>query len=155
MAADADGDLVVVWASGGSSGTDSSVGSIQGQRYASDGSRVDDEFQVNSYTTDHQFDPSVSLDADGDFVIVWDSRGSGDTDSDGWSVQGQRYASDGSTVGSQFQVNTYTTDDQTRTAVALEADGDFVVVWDSRGSAGRGRRFRRRVVELAFGPRGP
>ncbi len=136
VAADADGDFVVVWRSVGSSGTDSSRWSIQGQRYASNGSATGGQFQVNTYTTDRQGAPSVALDADGDFVVVWDSQGSADTDSSYRSIQGQRYASDGSTVGGEFQVNTYTTESQSASSVALDADGDFVVVWSSFGSGG-------------------
>ena len=136
VALDADGDFVVVWHSNGSGGSDSSLNSIQGQRYASDGSTVGNEFQVNSYTTSTQRFPSVALDADGDFVVVWQSSGSGGSDSSSYSVQGQRYASDGSTVGNEFQVNSYTTSSQAYPSVALDADGDFVVVWDSYGSGG-------------------
>ena len=51
----------------------------------------------------------MAADADGDFVVVWESDGSSGTDTSGDSIQGQRYASDGSTQGAQFQVNTYTT----------------------------------------------
>ncbi len=136
VALDADGDFVVVWHSNGSSGTDSSSFSIQGQRYASGGSTVGGQFQVNTYTTSSQYRPSVAIDADGDFVVVWRSNGSGGTDSSSFSIQGQRYASDGSTVGAQFQVNTYTTSGQYRTSVAMDDDGDFVVVWHSDGSSG-------------------
>ena len=56
--------------------------------------------------------PSVAADADGDFVVVWTSDGSFGTDTSYCSIQGQRYASDGSAQGAQFQVNTYTTSDQ-------------------------------------------
>ena len=133
---DADGDFVVVWSSFGSAGTDSSFWSVQGQRYASDGSTVGAEFQVNTYTTSAQVDPSVDVDADGDFVVVWGSAGSGGTDSFGDSIQGQRYASDGSILGAQFQVNTYTTSSQLQPSVGMDADGDFVVAWQSPGSAG-------------------
>jgi hypothetical protein len=136
VAADADGDFVVVWQSYGSSGGDTSQSSIQGQRYASSGSAVGSQFQVNTYTTSFQFNPSVSADADGDFVVVWDSYGSPGGDTGGNSVQGQRYASSGSAVGSQFQVNTYTTGNQRIPAVAADADGDFVVAWMSYGSSG-------------------
>ena len=53
-------------------------------------------------------------------------------------------------VGGQFQGNTLTTLHQTPPAVALSADGDFVVVWQSDGSSGgdtsaysiQGQRFR-------------
>ena len=134
-AADADGDFVVVWHSSGSLETDTSFLSIQGQRYASDGSTQGTQFQVNSFTTSFQQAPSVAADADGDFVVIWESFASSGTDTSTWSIQGQRYASDGSTQGAQFQVNTYTTGSQYFPAVAADADGDFVVVWDSNGSS--------------------
>src|SRR5688500_9367916 len=36
-------------------------------------------------------------------------------------------------IGDQFQVNTYTTNGQGWPAVAMDGDGDFVVVWLSYG----------------------
>ena len=131
-----DGDFVVVWQSFGSSGGDSSMESIQGQRYAADGVPVAGQFQVNTYTTSFQTSPAVALDADGDFVVVWQSYGSLDGDNSYASIQGQRYAADGGALGGQFEVNAYTTSYQVSPRVALDADGDFVVVWQSNGSAG-------------------
>ena len=83
--------------------------------------------------------PSVAADADGDFVVVWESDGSSGTDTSCTSIQGQRYASTGAPQGAQFQVNTYTTSYQRRPAVAADAAGDFVVVWDSYGWVRVGR----------------
>jgi hypothetical protein len=134
VAVDTDGDFVVVWRSTGSFGTDTSI-SVQGQRHASNGTALGGQFQVNTYTSSNQLGPSVAADADGDFVVVWDSSGSSGTDSSGRSVQGQRYASSGTALGGEFQVNTYTTNDQFRPAVAIDSDGGFVVVWDSIGSS--------------------
>jgi hypothetical protein len=94
------------------------------------------EFQVNTYTTSSQSGPSVAADADGDFVVVWDSFGSSGSDSSSRSVQGQRYDSAGGAVGSEFQVNTYTTGYQFSASVAADGDGDFVVAWTSEGSSG-------------------
>ena len=45
-----------------------------------------------------------------------------------YSVQGQRYASDGSAQGAQFQINTYTTADQWYASVGAVPGGNFVVV---------------------------
>src|SRR5262245_32987178 len=70
------------------------------------------EFQVNTYTTNSQFSSHVAADADGDFVVVWLSDGSPGDDSSSDSIQGQRYASDGTPRGGQFQVNSYTTNRQ-------------------------------------------
>ncbi len=136
LAADAGGAFVVVWTSFGSSGTDTDETSIQGQRYASDGSAAGGELQDTTYTTDSQMNPSVALDADGDFVVVWESVGSAGTDSSSFSIQGQRYASSGSSAGGEFQVNTYTTDKQRQPALAADAGGGFVVAWTSLGSGG-------------------
>ena len=78
----------------------------------------------------------MAVDADGEFVVAWTSDGSGGSDSNSYSIQGQRFDSAGEPLGDPFQVNTYTTDSQESPAVAAEADGDFVVVWQSRGSSG-------------------
>jgi len=136
VASAADGDFVVVWQSPGSYGTDSDYQSIQGQRYASDGSAQGAEFQVNTYTTQDQIGASVASAADGDFVVVWQSYGSAGTDADLNSIQGQRYSSEGMPRGAEFQINSYTTNQQTSPSVAAAPDRDFVVVWQSSGSSG-------------------
>ncbi len=136
VVADSAGDFIAVWVSGGASGTDTSFTSIQGQRFASTGAPQGAQFQVNSYTTSYQRRPAVAADAVGDFVVVWDSFGGSGSDATGYSVQGQRYASNGSPQGSQFQVNTYTTNGQYFASVAAASDGDFVVVWHSYGGSG-------------------
>ncbi|MCP4654380.1 MAG: hypothetical protein GY856_03065, partial [bacterium] len=97
---------------------------------------IGDEFQVNTYTTQNQVYPAIAVDSGGEFVVVWSSYGSGGDDSSGYSIQAQRYDSDGTAAGSQFQVNTYTTDKQQWNDVAMNSDGEFVVGWRSRGSDG-------------------
>ena len=134
VAADTSGDFVVVWVSFGSYGTDPGY-SIQAQRHSADGTPLGSQFQVNSYTTLFQYSPSVAVAAQGDFVVVWESYGSYGADP-GYSVQGQLHAADGTPVGSQFQVNSYTTSYQRTPSVAADALGNFVVAWVSDGSAG-------------------
>jgi hypothetical protein len=131
VAMDSDGDFVVVWNSAGSSGSDASLASIQGQQFDAAGTPQGSQFQVNSYTTNSQYGPTVALDNDGDFVITWHSDGSNYGDTDDNSIQGQRFTA---ASGPEFQVNSYTTSDQVRANVAMDSDGDFVVVWDSFGS---------------------
>jgi hypothetical protein len=96
---------------------------------------VGGEFQVNTYTTDHQYHPSVAMDSDGDFMVVWDSRGSDGPDTN-TSVQGQRYAADGTPLGSEFQVNSYITGVQEYADVGIASSGAFVVTWASTGTSG-------------------
>ncbi len=50
------------------------------------------QLRVNTVTTEDQLNPSVAVDADGDFVVVWESNGSSGSDTDSTSIQGQRYA---------------------------------------------------------------
>ena len=142
VSVDADGDFVVVWESNGSSGGDTSFQSIQGQRFAAGGAALGGQFQVNSYTTNGQVLPSVSLSANGDFVVVWNSNGSSGGDTLGTGIQGQRYAAGGAALGGEFLVNSYTTSDQSRSSVSVDPDGDFVVVWESNGSSGGDTSFQ-------------
>jgi hypothetical protein len=130
------GGFVVVWESNGSSGADTNSYSVQGRRYASSGSAQGGQFEINTYTTGSQDRPSVASSANGDFVVAWESNGSSGGDTSNASTQGQRYASDGSALGAQFQVNTYTTSNQVLPSVAMSAGGDFLAVWASIGSAG-------------------
>ena len=43
-----------------------------------------------------------------DFVVVWESYGSDGGAFETTSIRGQRFASDGTAQGGEFQVNTYT-----------------------------------------------
>lgn len=125
------GGFIVVWSSTGSSGSDNFLGSIQGRRFDSAGTPLTDDFQVNSYTTGTQGGtfggPVVASDAAGNFIVVWSSA----NDSFSSDVKGQRFDSTGAFVGPEFQVNTSTTGDQDRPQVAMAANGDFVVAWQS------------------------
>jgi hypothetical protein len=94
------------------------------------------EFQVNTYTTGSQVNPSVAPDGAGGFVVVWHGTGSSGTDTSDESIHGQRYTSAGTAVGAEFQVNTYTTSGQYYPAVGPDGAGGFVVVWTSFGSSG-------------------
>jgi hypothetical protein len=90
VAADGDGEFVVVWDSAGAS-ADTSSRSIQGQRYEAGGTAAGTQFLVNSYTTGDQSVPAVAVDGNGDFVVAWQSEFSSDGDTSNSSIQGQRY----------------------------------------------------------------
>jgi hypothetical protein len=97
--------------------------------------RLGDEFQVNVFTTSYQLRSKVAHGPSGDFVVVWHSDGSSGTDYDLASVQGRRYSSDGIPLGGEFQVNTFSTSNQSRPSTSVDPEGGFVVVWDSFGSS--------------------
>jgi hypothetical protein len=125
IAADGSGNFVVVWRS---EGQDGSSHGVFGQRYANSGTPLGSEFRVNTFTTGEQRFPSVAADTAGNFVAVWRSAGQ---DLSSFGIFGQRYASSGVPLGSEFRVNTYTTGSQAGAAVASDASGNFVVVWSS------------------------
>ena len=85
---------------------------------------VGGEFQVNTYTTSAQLIPAVAADASGNFVVVWQSDGSAGSDNSFHSIQGQRYDASGNTVGSEFQVNSYTTSEQFVPSSGRESSGN-------------------------------
>jgi hypothetical protein len=130
VASDAGGNFVVVWDSLGQDG--SSYG-VFGQRFNASGIPVGSEFQVNSYTTSIQRVPAVASDANGNFVVVWNSYGQ---DGNGYGVFGQRFNASGIPQGSEFQVNSFTTGQQHNPAVSSDTNGNFVVVWNSYGQDG-------------------
>jgi phosphoheptose isomerase len=96
-------------------------------------SPVGAEFRANSTTASFQISPAVAADADGDFVVAWQSLGQ---DGDGYGVFAQRYDAAGLPQGSEFPVNTFTTGLQGSPAVAMDANGNFVVAWQSNGQDG-------------------
>jgi hypothetical protein len=142
VAMDAYGDFVVAWNSLGQDGDNSGV---YAQRYDSSGNPLGPEFQVNTTTVFNQQKPSVAMDASGNFVVAWQSFGQ---DGDGDGVYAQGYVSNGSPVGSEFQVNTYTVSHQRYPSVAMDANGNFVVVWTSDGQDGDGHGVFKSLVIL-------
>ena len=127
VASDPAGNFVVVWLS---YSTAAGHDGIYGQRYAASGLPLGSEFRANSYFTPNAPTfPMVALDSAGDFVVTWNNFNQ-DGSFDG--VFGQRYGGTGAPLGSEFRVNTFTPDFQTKAVVATDAAGDFVVVWESR-----------------------
>jgi hypothetical protein len=132
------GAFVVAWESQKSpvhGSTPHRAYNIYAQRYDDNGNPVGGAFLVNTDTTDDQSSPSVAIAPGGGFIIAWQSNGE---DGSGYGIFAQRYDSSGNPVGSEFQVNTYTTGDQARPAVATDNGGNFTIVWESNGQDGSG-----------------
>ena len=93
------------------------------------------EFQINTYTTGNQLNPSVSGINGGGFVVVWESYAQ---DGSLFGVYGQTFDDAGDPDSDEFLVTEYTTRDQRRPDVAGLTDGNFVVVWSSNQRDGSG-----------------
>ncbi len=126
--------FLVVW---DAVGIDASGHGILARRYDDCGTATAGEFQVNTFEDGEQLYPAMGPDGAGGFVIAWHSFqesqvGAGST----YGIFAQRISAAGSLVGTEFQVNTYTTGDQYRAHVALDNDGGFVVIWNSLNQDG-------------------
>jgi len=93
------------------------------------------EFQVNTYTDDAQLWPDVAMADDGNFVVVWDSKGQDGSYS---GIYTRRFAPNGQPLGDEFQVNTTTSRSQKTPGVAMDSAGNFVVTWASSDGSNEG-----------------
>ena len=128
----ADGGFVVTWHS---AGQDGSEWGVYGQRYDAAGVATGPEFQVNTYTSNNQYNPVVAALADGGFVVIWQSD---HQDGSYTGVYGQRYDAAGIVVGPEFRVDGSAYDYHRSPAITALADGGFVVTWTSQGQDGSG-----------------
>src|SRR5438093_1589767 len=127
VAVDDAGDFVIVWASQGQDGAGYGV---YAQRFNAAGVAAGAEFRVNATTAGDQFQPSVAMDQDGDFVVSWSSPGQ--DGSTGLGVIARRFNSAGVAQGGELVVNSQNIDfDQQYSRVAMDAGGGFVVTWQS------------------------
>ena len=132
VAADDEGNFVVTWVS---RDQDGSSDGIYAKRFEATGAPRGGEFRVNTFTPGAQTGAAVDVDADGDFVVTWQTRPQGEAD---YNIYAQRYNAAGATQGDEFLVNTFTTSSQGGAVVASDADGDFVVAWGSNPQDGSG-----------------
>ena len=123
MAQDAQGDSVIVW-------TDN--GTVFAQRYDAYGSPTGGAIAVNTTIPGFQDEPSVAMDAAGDFIVAWQT---GDPSGDGFTAYAQQFNSAGAAVGSVLEFGPEGSGPASP-SVAMDAAGDFVVVWDEYQSDG-------------------
>lgn len=91
------------------------------RRFTPAGTPLGAEFTGSSTRTGR---PAVAATGAGRFVVVWVERGSTVRD-----VRGQRFDADGARLGSEFQVNSFTTSAQFDADVGADPQGNFTVVW--------------------------
>ncbi len=123
VAANADGEFVVVWHADDliAAGHD-----VYGQRYDDSGNPVGPRILVNETTEGDQSQPAVAMADDGSFVVTWQGP-----DDSGLGAYGRRYDANGEALGGEFQLNQQTALDQFSTTVAMNATGQFVAAWVS------------------------
>jgi hypothetical protein len=138
VAMDADGDFVVTWAS---KLQDGSGYGVYARRYSKAGVALSNEFRVNETTANYQYQPDVSMDDSGKFVVTWttfDQDNVPTLNNRDNSVYARMYNADGTPQTGEFRVNATEEGNQLNSAVAMDKDGDFTVVWVGPDSSGTG-----------------
>jgi hypothetical protein len=136
IAMDAAGIFTVVW-DGGTYYTPA----ILGRQFDSSGTALGSEIQVST-TIESVGKPALAMDDSGNFTVVWESGGY----YYGGPILGQRLDSLGTALGAEFPVSTA---EGAEPAIAMDALGNFTVVWDGGGYYGgpmRGRSFDREGI---------
>ena len=101
---------------------------------------IGSEFRVNTITVGEQRAPDVGIAADGSFVVAWDSA------EPRFTVRAQRFTRNGLRLGAEILVDPETAVNAVVPRLAVEADGDFLVLWQTHGIDSFGRFFDRAGV---------
>ena len=132
VAVRSDGSYVAAWESFGEDGSNFGVFA---QRFDANGVGIDPApFQVNTTTLREQSAPAIAVDASGNVLVVWQSKGQDEGNTFG--VFGQWYNSAGTRLGNEFRVNSVTAGDQKAPSVAIDGSGKAAVAWQSFGQDG-------------------
>ena len=116
----------MVWESDGQDGDGETV---VAQLFASDGTPLGGEVQINATTLGNQEDPRIAAIGDEVFLVIF----TGDTDSTSTDIFGRLLDASGNVVGEEFLVNTSTADAQDRAALAADATGRSITAWRAFG----------------------
>ncbi len=132
IAVNSDDSFIAAWES---FEQDGSGFGIYAQRFNAAGTALDPApFLVNTTTSREQSAPAIAVDANGNALIVWQSKGQDEGNTFG--VYGQWYNSAGTKLGGEFRINTVTAADQKAPSVAIDGSGNATVAWQSFGQDG-------------------
>jgi len=132
VAADTDGQFLVVWSSYFSSGGRSNE--IIARRFAPNGNPPGDEFQINAVSAGNQTEPAVALDGMGYFGVTWQGPGS-DGDED---IFVRLFDPNSQPITGDLPVNAEVIGRQIHPRVAASPNGGLFIVWENQPPAEAG-----------------
>lgn len=91
------------------------------------------EFQISSSAASAQMAFHVASAPAGNFVVAWQTK---DKDADDWELYARRYGADGIPQSGEFQLNTYSPENQFVPRIAVDNSGNFAIAWESKGQDG-------------------
>ena len=98
--------------------------------------RIGQDFVVNTTTVLGQSSPSTTALTDGRFLVTWESGDASGSDTSGSCIRARLHNADGSAAGSDFVVNSTTTEAQDSPSATALTDGRFLVTWKSNDQSG-------------------
>jgi len=110
---------------------DADGGGVFFKRFDANWQLVQGPVAVNTFASNNQQVPSIAMDASGNFVIAWQSFGQDAGDSPAQSgIYARRFLADGTAIdAAEFRVNTTILSQQRDPDVAVNASGQFVIVF--------------------------
>ncbi|MFO1019515.1 MAG: VCBS repeat-containing protein [Planctomycetales bacterium] len=142
VARNSSGATVVTWAS-----TEGGDYDVYAQRFNAWGAKLGITFRVNATAAGDQYNPSVAIDEEGNFVIAWQSSqldGSGD-------IYFRRFNAFGGSVPTDILVNSNTALFQSNPEVAMDSAGNTVIVWQSNVQSGNTQIIGQRILPSGTG----
>ena len=108
---------------------------IYARLYDPNGVPQGEPFVVNTIRGGPQQWPRVAIGDRNEFVIAWEHDVG---DPNAAEIAARYFDGTGTPLGDQFQLNTYTLDDQRHPDVAMAGDGSYLAAWESNGQDGSG-----------------
>ena len=108
---------------------------LRGALFGADGARIGEQFAIQNGDApgDQEDSAAIGLPGGG-FVVVWHDTAGGAGDGNGGGIRGRIFDSAGR-GGTEFVVNTTVSGEQREPAIALLADGGFIVSWTDASGA--------------------
>jgi hypothetical protein len=124
VAMDPSGGFVVAWAD---DSDNNGFYEIRAKGFTADGRERFGDITINASSAGQQVAPVVATDVTGNFVVAWQD----DKDRNNvYEILARGFRADGTLRFGTITVNQVSTGQQRQPAIAMEADGSFVIAWE-------------------------
>ena len=108
---------------------------IYGQIFTNFGAKIGNAFTINTFIINHSATPSITSLVNDNYIVTWQSY---NQVLNVVGIYGQILDSAGNKIGTEFNLNTITTNNQQNPSVASLVNTNFVVVCNSQDNNGSG-----------------
>ncbi|MEZ6056154.1 MAG: DUF2341 domain-containing protein [Planctomycetaceae bacterium] len=128
VAIDDAGNFTVVWRT--TNQGDGSLRAVMLSRYSDSGTLLQGPTVVSDVSANLQTNPSIAMLGTGEFIVVWEGAGPGDTD----GVFVRKFSANGTPLTAETRVNPTVSGSQKMASVAMVDLNNFTVVWTGNGT---------------------